>query len=224
VSAKSFPRILSVDEIREVLLALPLVERVFWALLTLAGVRPGEAVALRWEDIDFVFGEARVSRSYSTSHGLRMSSAKHGQRIAPLADPLLQLLSRNSSPHGWVLGGTGPRPSRSQRELLETSRRAWAMAGVPPINTADARWTCRWLMLAAGIPEAWVSLYLGIASPHRPGDFAGVRSRWTGLAEFSASLAGIFDEPPQTNARPQAPRRGRPSGLSKGGSAAWRYQ
>jgi integrase len=57
-------RIASHEEAQRLLAALPERDRPIWATALYAGLRRGELMALRWEDVDLAAGVIRVERAY----------------------------------------------------------------------------------------------------------------------------------------------------------------
>jgi integrase len=133
----------------------------FTALYT--GMRRSEMLALRWQDIDFLFSQVSVSRSLrrtialSPSAILTLQKNKEKQEVtrAKLGVPLKDDDLVFSTPEGKPL-----RPN--------TVSRAWTMlaarAGVKVIRLHDARHTHASLMLKQGVHPKIVQERLGHAS------------------------------------------------------------
>ncbi len=66
--------------------------RVLVAIAGMAGLREGEAVALRWGDIDFRHGVIRVSRNYFPGHGFSDLKSKNARRQVPILPALKAIL------------------------------------------------------------------------------------------------------------------------------------
>lgn len=60
-------------------------------LMGMAGLRPGEAIALRWEDVDFTRALVRVV--WSRTMGVTDTPKSHAGRITPMADEVSQALA-----------------------------------------------------------------------------------------------------------------------------------
>src|SRR5207344_3443852 len=63
-------------------------------LLALTGMRVGEALALRWGDVDLLEGVVHVRHSWSRDGGLTAPKTAAGVRDVPLAPGLVDLLVR----------------------------------------------------------------------------------------------------------------------------------
>ncbi len=154
--------------------------RFYPALATLfyTGLRRGELLGLKWEDINFDRSRIHVRRAYVRGH---VSTPKSGRGryvvMAPaLAALLLDLLGqrrRELLTHGW---GTVPEwvfPSQAgglhdqdnfERTWRRVRRRAQNL-GVRPLRLHCARHTWASLALAAGKSVRWVAEQLGHADP-----------------------------------------------------------
>ena len=71
----------SPQDAAELLAAAPEQDRAVWATAMLAGLRRGELMALRWEDVDLKAGRLRVERSYDPG-GARVPAARRAGRAA----------------------------------------------------------------------------------------------------------------------------------------------
>jgi integrase len=115
---KQTPFLEKQDDIRRVFLALEQPFATFFAIGALAGLRPGEILALEWGDIDL--GSRRILVQRQVRHG-KVGPTKSGKpRLVPVIEPLAKILAE------WKLGTGGegrvfrpiprarrtPRPSR----------------------------------------------------------------------------------------------------------------
>lgn len=152
----------------------------FFHLVALAGIRRGEALGLRWEDVDLEAGVLRVAQQLvETPDGLRFGPPKtrSGSRAVPLDAETVHVLVRHlDSQRGeraawgpaWVdLGlvftredGTMLRPEYVSHLFPRLSRQA----GLDRIRLHDLRHTSASLALAAGVPMKVVSERLGHSS------------------------------------------------------------
>jgi len=138
------------------------------ALLALTGMRKGEALGLRWEDVDFARRRIHVRRSRSMGE---LTTPKSGRgRFVPMARELERVLraARIEKPFAeWVLTGRAWRKPMADVVL----RRAWGRLrtdhfpklGIQPLRLHDLRHTWATLALAAGRPLPWVAKVLGHA-------------------------------------------------------------
>ena len=109
-------------------------ERRFMALMLFTGMRRGEVLGLRWEDIDFVQKLITVSRavSYTTNQPiLSTPKTKSGNRKVPLDDQLVEFLK----PHlksGYIIGGESPLTQMVARRILRNINKKIDMFGATP--------------------------------------------------------------------------------------------
>ncbi len=90
---------------------LPAEERRLMALLLLTGMRRGEMLGLKWEDIDFEKKMISVCRNvtYPTNQpNLTTPKTKNGMRNIPADENLILLLDRPDKADGYIVGGDTP--------------------------------------------------------------------------------------------------------------------
>ncbi len=91
-------RVASPAEAAALIEALPESDPALWATALYAGLRRGELMALRWEDIDLAAGVIRVERSYEpTSDVYVQPKSRAGDRKVPIAAGSAPTCSRTSS-------------------------------------------------------------------------------------------------------------------------------
>jgi integrase len=148
-----------------------------WMLLSSAGLRIGEALGLRWQDVDLEGGRLSVSQALQRRGGIglvfvepkttRSRSAVELTRRAVEAleehrrrQSALRLLTPGWQESGLVftsLRGGPMQPHQANTDLT----RALAAAGLPHIRVHDLRHTTATVMLAAGIHPKVVQELLG---------------------------------------------------------------
>ncbi|MGH2957138.1 MAG: tyrosine-type recombinase/integrase [Solirubrobacterales bacterium] len=160
-------RIAPPDEALRLLRALPAGDRALWATALFAGLRLGELMALRLEDIDLDQGTIKVLRSYDPKAGFVEPKSKAGRRRVPIAALLRELLQAHREltgrERGLVFGRSGDRPFQPQT-VNERARRAWAKADLSPIGLHECRHTCASFFIAAGVNAKTLSTFMGHAS------------------------------------------------------------
>jgi integrase len=161
-------RIASPEEGAKLIEALPEEDRALWATALYAGLRRGELMALRWEDIDLAAGLIRVERSYDPASGeYVMPKSRAGVRRVPIASVLrAHLLAhklRSGRSVGLVLGRSAEAPFDDDR-VRSRAARAWRDAGLDPIGLHECRHTFASLMIAAGCNAKALSAYMGHSS------------------------------------------------------------
>ncbi len=159
-----------------------------WRLLAATGMRRGEALALRWRDVDLDAGRLQVRRSLGVvkakgaGEQLVEGPTKTGQaRVVDIdADTVAALrayratrgllaldLVRDTALVLGALEGTLRHPERYSRRFVEQvvqARRALGEDQLPKIRLHDLRHTHATLLLAAGEPVKVVSERLGHAN------------------------------------------------------------
>jgi integrase len=159
-----------------------------WRLLAFTGMRRGEALALRWRDVDLDVGRIAVRRSVGVvkdkGSGERLveGATKTGQsRVVDLDAGTVAALRAYRAVRGslapdlvrdtaLVLGtlrGTHRHPERFSRQFVAhvvQARRALGEERLPVIRLHDLRHTHATLLLAAGEPVKVVSERLGHAN------------------------------------------------------------
>ena len=160
-------RIAPPDEALQLLQALPADDRALWATALFAGLRLGELMALRFEDIEFEQGTIRVTRSFDPKAGFVDPKSKAGRRRVPIAALLREYLEAHREltgrASGLVFGRSADRPFQPQT-VNDRARRAWKKAGLSPIGLHECRHTCASFFIAAGVNAKTLSTFMGHAS------------------------------------------------------------
>lgn len=156
-------RIASPEEAVRLLNALSGTDRPLLATAFYAGLRRGELMSLRWEDVDLAAGVIRVERSYDPVEGTVVEAkSRAGRRRVPIAavlrDHLVEHKVRTGGA-GLVFGAAGAVFGYSG--LRDRSIRTWARVGLRPIGLHEARHTFASLMIAAGVNAKALSTYMG---------------------------------------------------------------
>lgn len=160
-----------------------------WLLLAMTGVRRGEALALRWRDVDFDNGTISVQRSAALvkvkGEGERIviGPTKSGKPRVIDVDPqtlaalkthraaqaeLLFAFARDDALVLGALDGAVRHPERFSRAFcyrVAAARKALGVDALSMIRLHDLRHTHATLLLRAGQPVKVVSERLGHASP-----------------------------------------------------------
>ena len=157
-------RFLDVQELEALLAATPTdergtTERVLYLTAAMTGLRRGELLALRWQDIDWTAGVVRVRRNYTRGQ-FGTPKSRRSSRAVPLAQRVrdeLQLhyeRSRFQAPADLVFChpqlGVVLDPAKLRRRFQAAARRA----GLRPVRFHDLRHTFGTRMAAAGAPLA----------------------------------------------------------------------
>ncbi len=154
------------EEATRLLAAVPARDRAIWAIAMYAGLRRGEAMALRWTDVDLDAGTIHVKRSWDLEHGPAETKNRNHRKV-PIAAVLREHLAaeRLRQPPGLDLcfGLDVDRPFRPDR-LQERADEAWAGLGLQRLTLHDCRHTFASLMIAAGVNAKALSIYMGHSS------------------------------------------------------------
>lgn len=170
-------RIASPEEGQRLLAALPERDRPVWATALYAGLRRGELLALRWEDVDLAADLIRVERSYDDKSRVEIEpKSRAGRRTVPivgaLRDVLVEHKARQGRDSGLVFGSTAGTPFVPSN-LWRRAQRAWRRAGLEPIGLHEARHTFASVLIAAGVNAKAITTYMGHASIQTTYDLYG---------------------------------------------------
>jgi integrase len=154
-----------------------------WAVLLVGGLRPSEALALRWSDVNLDRGELRVLRKLrrpGCGRGWLVEECKtdKSRRVVPLIPAAVEALVRHRdrqaverviagegyAGHGFVFADTRGEPWRvdgvHKYHWLPMLRRLH----LPAVRLYDARHSCATMLLESGVPMKTVQEILGHAS------------------------------------------------------------
>jgi integrase len=170
-------RIASPEEAHRLLAALPERDRAVWATALYAGLRRGELMALRWEDVDLAKGVIRVERAYDEKGRVHVEpKSRAGRRTVPivgaLRDELVAHRARQNGDSGLVFGVTPETPFQPSN-LWRRAQRAWKRAGLEPIGLHEARHTFASVLIAAGVNAKAITTYMGHVSIQTTYDLYG---------------------------------------------------
>ena len=132
----------------------------------MTGMRRGEVVAIRWQDIDWDTRVIRVRRNYTRGE-FGTPKSRRSSRAVPLADRLVAELRTHhelTANHDALdlvftnpVSGTVLDPSKLRRRFVACA----LQAGVRPVRFHDLRHTFGTQMAAAGAPLRAVQEWLG---------------------------------------------------------------
>jgi integrase len=160
-------RIASPAEAAHLLAALPERDRALWATAMYAGLRRGELLALRWEDVDLAAGVIHVERSWDAKEGAVEPKSRAGRRTVPIPGALREFLVEHklrSGRHVGLVFGTSYTQPFTPSNVRERANAAWARRSLEPIGLHECRHTFASLMIAAGVNAKSLSAYMGHSS------------------------------------------------------------
>ena len=133
------------------------------------GLRRGELLGLKWEDIDLERGDLRVRRQISRINGEVVEAplkTKNAYRTLPLAEDTVSVLLEQKKKVGsspWVFPSPNGGPI-SPDSVLHMLHRVLKRAGLPKVRFHDLRHTFATLALQNGVDIKTVSGMLGHSS------------------------------------------------------------
>ena len=155
-------RVASPAEAATLLAALEPPDRPLWAVAMYAGLRRGELVGLRWEDVDLATGVIQVRRGWDAVEGEIAPKSRQGRRDAPIPAVLrdhLVVHRLDSSGERRVFAS-----DRQVRTQAERACKRWQDQGLGHLTLHDARHTYASLMIAAGVNAKALSAFMGHAN------------------------------------------------------------
>jgi integrase len=159
---------LSENELVRLLGEVPANWRLFFEFLAHTGLRIGEAVALRWSDVDFNRGRVSVERRYYRGTFDRPKS-KYGRRKVPLSPGMAQELEARwllyDDPEGLVFHSATGTVIDSSKLMSRVLKPAARRAGVPWATFHSLRHTAGSIWFERGWNVKQVQLALGHHSP-----------------------------------------------------------
>ncbi|MDP9294059.1 MAG: tyrosine-type recombinase/integrase, partial [Actinomycetota bacterium] len=144
------------------LAALDLADRPLWATAFYAGLRRGELIGLRWEDVDLATGVIHVRRGWDAVEGEIAPKSRQGRRAVPIPAVLRDHLVEHrmsSVGEGHVFAS-----DRQVRRQAERAGKRWTDEGHDRLTLHDARHTYASLMIAAGVNAKALSTFMGHAT------------------------------------------------------------
>ncbi len=169
-------RVASPAEATELIAALLPRDRGLWATAMYAGLRRGELLALRWQDVDLANALIRVTRSYDPKEGRFITpKSRAGRRNVPIPSVLRGILIEHrlatGRSEGLVFGATPDRPF-TPSNASRRAHTAWSSANevrskqdpLRPITLHECRHTFASLMIASNVNAKALASYMGHAS------------------------------------------------------------
>lgn len=196
-------RIASPDEAEQLLAVLDERDRAIWATALYAGLRRGELMALRWEEVDLAAGVIHVERAYDDKERVEVEpKSRAGRRVVPivgaLRDVLVEHKARERRDTGLVFGSSAETPFQPSN-VWRRAHTAWKQAGLNPIGLHEARHTFASVLIAAGVNAKAITTYMGHASIQTTYDLYG--KLMPGSESEAAALVDAYLARANTRAR-----------------------
>jgi len=136
---KTVRKALELDEMREILLSLSKLEEMdkrYMMLLLFTGMRRGEVLGLKWEDVDLKKNVFHIERSITYPKGkngyeIGKPKTESGLRDVPISQELMNCLQPLGA-HGYIIGGETPITLSIHRRMMERIRRTIDLHGASP--------------------------------------------------------------------------------------------
>lgn len=141
-------------------------ERSIYLSAAMTGLRQGELLGLRWQDIDWSAGRVRVRQSFVRGE-FGTPKSRRSSRSVPLADQVAGELERHFQRSAWQDDAdlvfchpqTGEPLDRSR--LLKRFKQAGTKAGLEQVRFHDLRHTFGTRMAGAGVPLRTLQEWMG---------------------------------------------------------------
>ena len=154
----------------------------FFSLMLASGMRPSEALALKWSDVDFDNNRITVNKKLTRHHGggwtLEDTKTEKSKRTIPIPPAVMVDLKEHKSDqlekiigaapeaynnHGFVFASENGEPGNGQNILQRHFRPLLKKAGLPCLRLYDLRHSCATILFMAGENPKKVSERLGHA-------------------------------------------------------------
>ena len=158
--------VLTPEEIRRLIEAAAEPWRTLWLCAVLTGMRRGELLALRWDDVDVDLQQIHVRRALWRGQ-ITSPKSRRPQRAVDMPATLTRALQRlTERPHGpLVFGGQEGRPLDPDNLSHRRFPRALRQAGIARhVRLHDLRHTYASLLIAQGAHPKYIQVQMGHAS------------------------------------------------------------
>ena len=155
-------RVVPPDDAEAMIVALEPSERALWATAIYAGLRRGELIGLRAEDIDLGAGVIYVRRGWDMVEGEVPPKSRQGRRRVPVAAVLRDYLDQQllTIEGDDSVFGTPNWIARTN----DRARARWQDRGLPVLTLHEGRHTYASFAIAAGLNAKTLSVYMGHAN------------------------------------------------------------
>ncbi len=164
-----------------------------------AGLRQGELLALRWQDVDFEAGVIRVRRNFTRGQWGTPKS-RRASRAVPMADRLAHRLRRHRVDSAFSCESDLVFAHPELGTVLDASslrarfKTALRCMGLRDLRFHDLRHTYGTLMVASGAPLRMVQEWMGHRDYKTTLIYADYAPNPAGAARFTAAAFGVGEE------------------------------
>jgi integrase len=169
VERREFP-VLDREAVARLVAAAPARYRLLIAVSLATGVRQGEALGLRWQDVDLKAGELRVRHQLGRDGTLAEPKTDTAKRAVPLTSDLARALAEHrlaspfSSEADFVFCSEAGTPLSHRNVVRRGLEPALRAAGLPHLRWHDLRHLAASAMIAQGMDDDDIAPVLGHAS------------------------------------------------------------
>jgi integrase len=160
-------QIMSRAEALALIEAAPEEDRVLWATAFYSGLRIGELVGLRWQDVDLADGWIYVRRGWDQSDGEITPKSESGRRRVPIVGALREHLIAHklrTGGRGHVFNAKTRLGAIDRKSTQRRADKAWKAAGLQRVTYHAFRHCFASMMIEAGINAKTLCTYMGHAS------------------------------------------------------------
>ena len=162
------------ESIGRLIASTPARYRTLVAVSVLTGLRQGEALGLRWQDVDLIAGLLRVRYQLSRGGSLIEPKTAAAKREVPIPPSLARLLAAHKEeafargygePTDFVFASETGGALNHRNIIRRGLERAIAEGGLPKIRWHDMRHIAASALIAEGASVPYISRCLGHANP-----------------------------------------------------------
>ena len=174
-------------------------DRAVFLTAATAGLRQGELLALRWQDVDFKAGVIRVRRNFTRGQWGTPKS-RRASRAVPMGNRLAHQLRGHSLNSAFSGDSELVFPHPELGTVLDASRlrlrfkTALACMGLPDLRFHDLRHTYGTLMAGVGTPLRMLQEWMGHRDYKTTLIYADYAPNPAGAARFTAAAFGVGEE------------------------------
>jgi len=156
------------EEVSRLLDSATLRSKPIFAVAVFAGLRQGEIIALRWQDVNLEQGYISVNHSYHPKQGFTEPKSRAGRRAVSIGPELNEILKKHmpedAKPSDLVFLTQNLTPIESTNLVRQEFHPALERAGLRRIRFHDLRHTYATLMISLGVNIKALQTWMGHSS------------------------------------------------------------